>query len=446
MGKMKKVFAEKTLKRDFAAYLLCYVLGALVLSVSCSALLQYIQGAKVPREYVLQYITEEGETKQFSQESLQEIYESEGKQEDSEIPEQKLRVQKFVDEYGNTFYMNSLDPVLALSFEPQDEFLYDLLGIASGLVYPVVFVAGIAVTSRLFYKRKLSKPLEILSRAADAISNSDLDFEIFYERQDELGRLCTSFEKMRCTLRENNEEMWRQIEERKRLNAAFSHDLRTPLTVLKGQSEMLLKYAPDMSEEKIAETAEMMGRHIARLEHYVETMGDLQRLEDREVKRQRAEPGELLKQLQETGACIAEGCDLSVRFKTPGFSDAQAGEADARQDSRVNEAVNLKLDLSVVLQVYENLMANAVRYAKREIEVSLSRDGAYFLLTVADDGEGFSARDLAEATKPFYKAEKETGGEHFGMGLNICKVLCEKHGGYLKLKNDGGGCVTAAFA
>ena len=109
-------------------------------------------------------------------------------------------------------------------------------------------------------------------------------------------------------------------------------------------------------------------------------------------------------------------------------------------------AVKLELDLSVVMQIYENLLANAVRYAKKEISVSLSGNTDYVSLTVSDNGEGFSTKDLKEAAKPFYRAGNEAGSEHFGMGLNICKVLCEKHGGYLKLKNDGGASVTAAFA
>jgi signal transduction histidine kinase len=64
---------------------------------------------------------------------------------------------------------------------------------------------------------------------------------------------------------------------------------------------------------------------------------------------------------------------------------------------------------------------------------------------VSDDGRGFSDKDLCEATKPFYKAAESAAQEHLGMGLNICKVLCEKHGGFLTLKNKGGAAVTAAF-
>ena len=91
-----------------------------------------------------------------------------------------------------------------------------------------------------------------------------------------MGQLCNSFEIMRNTLAKNFSEMWRQVEERKQLNAAFAHDLRTPLTVLKGYNEML--QASDYARTR--ETAATMGKHISRMETYVCSMSNLQRLED----------------------------------------------------------------------------------------------------------------------------------------------------------------------
>lgn len=88
---------------------------------------------------------------------------------------------------------------------------------------------------------------------AGKIAENNLDFKIIYDKEDELGKLCVSFEKMRQALQESNEEMWRQMEERKRLNAAFAHDLRTPLTVLKGQSELLRNMQPKMTAEKVSD-------------------------------------------------------------------------------------------------------------------------------------------------------------------------------------------------
>ncbi len=312
-------------------------------------------------------------------------------------------------------------------FSPAKEALYNGLDLLSFAVYPICFVVSILLTSMLFYRRYLQQPFAILAHAADEIAQDNLDFKVVYEREDELGQLCASFEKMRLALRENEEELWRQMEERRRLNAVFSHDLRTPLTVLRGQSELLTRYAPKMTEQKVIETAERMNRHIGRLEAYVKTMGDLQRLEDIEIHRSCVSLGELRKQLMATGEIICAG----KRFVCLG-----SGKAEER----------LCVDAAVVGQVFENLLSNAVRFARKAVTAAVEIQEGALRLRVADDGDGFTKEDLLNATKPFYKTARLTKDEeHFGMGLNICKILCEKHGGLLRLENEGGGVVTAVF-
>ena len=95
-------------------------------------------------------------------------------------------------------------------------------------------IAAILLAAVLFYRNKLKRPLTILKEAAEKISAQELDFSVAYAAQDEMGNLCRSFEEMRQALQQNNRLMWQQMEERRRINAAFAHDLRTPLTVLKG--------------------------------------------------------------------------------------------------------------------------------------------------------------------------------------------------------------------
>lgn len=241
-----------------------------------------------------------------------------------------------------------------------------------------------------------------------------------------MGKLCASFEKMRQALQESNDEMWRQMEERKRLNAAFSHDLRTPLTVLKGQSELLRQYDPKMTAEKVSDTSEMMHRHIIRLEEYVHTMGELQRLEDIEIVRQPVTMDVLCRQFEKTGEAVYDEKEFSYEV------------IDDRDSS-------LNIDIAIVIRVYENLLANAVRFTKEKIMASAESQDGYLYLAVSDDGAGFAKKDLENATKPFYKKVRETDNEHFGMGLNICKILCEKHGGYIRLSNQNGAVVTVAF-
>lgn len=97
---------------------------------------------------------------------------------------------------------------------------------------------------RAFYKNRLKKPLSILKNGVTEIKSQNLEFVLDYPSEDEMGDLCRSFEELRQYLIVQYEEMWKKIEEQKQLNAAFAHDLRTPLTVLKGYSEFLARYLP----------------------------------------------------------------------------------------------------------------------------------------------------------------------------------------------------------
>lgn len=167
-------------------------------------------------------------------------------------------------------------------FSDYDKTLLNIINILQ-LVLPLIFFIGLLLLADIiFYKVKLKTPIEILNKGAMEISNNNLDFCLEYNNNDELGNLCNAFEKMRSELNKNNIKMWTMINDRKQLNAAFSHDLRNPLTVLKGYSNYLTKYIPTgkLSDEKILSTTQLMSEHINRIEYYVENMSNAQRLED----------------------------------------------------------------------------------------------------------------------------------------------------------------------
>ena len=157
-----------------------------------------------------------------------------------------------------------------------------LLGPARLLLAPLCYGGCTALCAAVFYRRRLAEALRLLEDASAQIAAGRLDFSLRYGREDEMGRLCRSFETMRSALAESKRAMRRQVEERSRLNAAFSHDLRTPLTVLKGHAGMLLAGLPrgELTEEEVLEEVRVMSLHIDRLESYVEAMARLRRLED----------------------------------------------------------------------------------------------------------------------------------------------------------------------
>lgn len=311
----------------------------------------------------------------------------------------------------------------------------------SGLITLVIcFLTAAAfflINAVWFYRWKLKKPLAVLSDASEKISRNDLDFTVPQPSGDELGKLCGSFEKMRGSLEENNKAMWKAVEERRRLNAAFAHDLRTPLTVLQGYSDYLLDGLPagKVPPEKTEETVSTMKRSLTRLQQYVEGMNSVQKLEDLAPAPGETDYHSLCAQIRDT-AEILRGPE--------GFAFAQSGEGP------------LLLDQELVFRVFENLMSNAGRYAEKTVEISVEAKNGELLLTVADDGPGFPPEALKKAAQPYYRGEKKswaskgekTADPHFGLGLYICRVLCEKHGGSLTLQNlpQGGASVTARFS
>ena len=293
---------------------------------------------------------------------------------------------------------------------------------------PIFFLlAALILSDILFYRLKLKAPIAALQQGAQHIMEGNLDFTVSLEEDryhsdsaDELTQLCSAFEAMRIQLKLNNQELWRQAEERKRLNAAFSHDLRNPITVIKGTVRLLQQGGRDQSSIDRLET------YTSRLEQYVEAMSSIHRLEELPVHRKEITLLSLRRELEETAAMLAPGLAVLLPLE-PDQEDAA-----------------LLLDPNLFFNVAENLIGNASRFARHAVILSLTVSDGSLTLAIGDDGPGFPPQLLKEGPRPFQKGTEDIS--HFGMGLYICKMLCEKHGGSLMLENQSCGArVTARF-
>lgn len=305
----------------------------------------------------------------------------------------------------------------------QDERVIAFLELLPVIATPVYSALCILAASFLFYRDKLKKPLAELRAASEKISDNDLDFSIEYDSGDELGQLCASFESMRAALARNFSKMWRQVEERRQLNAAFAHDLRTPLTVLKGYNEML-RASESIQTREIAAT---MGKHLSRMETYVSSMSRLRRIEDTQPEYKWISLPPFLSSLYESAKIVCEQNGKTLLFQN---------EVSVSR---------LSLDGSFVSQVCDNLISNAARYAKSTVTLSFSLQSNNLQISVSDDGKGFDKNHLSQVTAPYFTGEADHS-EHFGLGLFICKLLCEHHGGRLWIDpRSSGGKVSAFF-
>ena len=291
---------------------------------------------------------------------------------------------------------------------------------------PVFYIAvGIGAAAAVYYRKKLRNPITQLQNGVERIQEDNLDFHIEYDGDDELGRLCCSMEKMRRELRQKHKALWESLEQRKLLNASVAHDLRTPITVLKGYLDYLEKNIPQdkLTEDMLLGTVSSMQGAVNRLELYVESVRDIEKIENIEIEKRSENVKLLLNELRSNVRQLAGNKEIIIS-----------------NDITVDK---IQIDKGVFFRILENLLQNALRYAEKQVSINLSHKKDFLILTVKDDGKGFSAADLEKATTVFYSNDKEK--QHFGIGLSVCKILCEKHGGLLYVGNqkEKGACVTA---
>ena len=471
--KLKKNRKTKSIKRTFMWYLpLCVVvayLGAYGIGLAANELQYWYEVRYSDLDYAeelkkahakYEQLMEDG-AGNFSEipeeEEIAEIGIVENTEGDSEGIEKLIRIEYHKTVNGIMFYdVHALSKFV--SDNPWHRFVYGLISHGQGILMLVWMFGCVAVTARKFYKRELEGAVEALLDASEKISDNCLDFEMKPVKQNELGQVCRSFEKMRQALYENNRELWHTLEERKRLNAAFSHDIRTPLSVLKGYQEMLKNYIPEgrFSQEQVMEMVETMGSQISRLENYTQKMSMVQKLEDIVPERKSVEVAELAPELKETGNFLAGSLEFEMIVEEMGRK-------------------TVSVDKELFLEVFENMVSNAARFAQSRITVTMTcrkpesgaggletqkekqdnpqekEDASILCIIVEDDGSGFSEEALHRATDPFYGSEKD-GRVHFGLGLYVCRLICERNGGRLLLENRAegnavcGGKVIAEFS
>lgn len=342
---------------------------------------------------------------------------------------------KIAERYPHGGVAISYDGTMTKLEEPtpeQEKFLSLLVRIQTAAML-IVPVSGLGLAGILFYQLKLKKPIAILKTGIVRIQMHDLDFVIPEVSSDELGQLCAAFETMRGELLRTNQELWRQAEERRRLNAAFAHNLRNPVTVLKGTVKQLRRSGGLGGEE--AQALERLETYTLRIEQYVEAMSSIQRLEQMPVCKKPVDLSLLQSELEETGKLLAPSHRVRVLVE-----DDFALDISAQDDGTV------QLDHGLFLTAAENLIGNAARFAEEELTISLVRKGNVLILVVEDDGPGYPAALLQNGPRPFAKMSGDA--VHFGMGLYSGMLLCMKHGGTLTLQNgtERGASATASFA
>ncbi len=335
-----------------------------------------------------------------------------------------------------------------------------------------IIIASFMV-AKLYYKWKLKIPLENLKNGMYHISQQDLDFQIQYTSDDELGQLCDTFEHMKNEIYKSNSKMWNMLQERKALTASVSHDLRTPITVLNGYLDYLEKSIEreTLTNETLQTTIKNMTEAVDRLKRYVECVKDIQKMEDIEIKKDNYNLKELIADItKEFSILAAQAVDRLKRYVecvkdiqkmedieikkdnynlkeliadiTKEFSILAARENKKLVIRDFSNSDFISTDKAMLSKVLENIFDNALRFSHEEIIFSIKEKEDYLYFSMQDDGVGFTSEELKSAASFFFSSA--SNGGNFGIGLSICKILSEKFGGNIFLDNlpDRGAIIT----
>lgn len=337
---------------------------------------------------------------------------------------------QMVENENGKNYLTQIPRIPSASMEKKDVIIVEICDVIETWADLIISCIGSVIAVFIFFRNKISVPLKKLKEASRNIAENNLNFELRYEINDEMGELCHEFEKMRSELDFHKKEMWNMLEDERTLRAAIAHDIRTPITVAKGNLEIMREFIPlgKLDEKKIMEMVDGAINHVERLEYFTNIMRKLNSLLDIEPRFEQIKYVELLDKIKNISDILCYQKNKECEFF---WSE---------------ESEIITVDIMAIQEVEENLVTNALRYAKKKISITVELINEFIVLTVEDDGKGYQEAQQ-KLLQAYYKSSEKDGAVHYGLGLYISKVLCSKHRGELILKNseNGGAVARASF-
>lgn len=290
----------------------------------------------------------------------------------------------------------------------------------------ILAVLGVGAAVVLWLYRSVVRPLRDLNTAMEYLQNGDLTYEFVGSGDREIQELCEAYEELRRRLQTTVSEGLEQERESKMMLANISHDIKTPVTSIRGYVEGIL--------DGVANTPEKQTRYLKTIyakANTIELMAENLSLYSKlEMKR------------------------MLYHFAVADVFDAlRTAAEEAELDLATNdmqlvcdlpeEPCMVKLDRDAMRRVFSNLITNAIKY-KKEGEGVLTIGGTVtehgVLLTFADTGIGISEADLERVFEGFYRGDPSRNGKIAGngLGLSICRRIVEDHGGKIWIRSETG--------
>jgi two-component system, OmpR family, sensor histidine kinase BaeS len=303
---------------------------------------------------------------------------------------------------------------------PEEDFLRQVTwgaAVSAGVAALIALVVGTLLA------RTLTQPIRELTAATRAMAAGRLDQRVTVRARDEIGELADSFNQMSADLA-------RSTNQRKQMTADLAHDLRTPLSILRG-------YTEGLQDGRLAGSASLYRIMHGEVEHLQRLVEDLRVLS-------LADAGELpLNRRAVDPLALIERTALA-------YFDAAERQGVTLRVEQAGPLPSIQVDTDRMTQVLNNLVSNALHHTPSgEITLSAAARGRQVQIQVRDTGSGIAAEDLPHVFERFYRADKarqRTDGGSSGLGLAIAKAIVEAHGGTLAVASEGGRGTTFTIA
>lgn len=298
------------------------------------------------------------------------------------------------------------------------------------LLFASIIVISIILTNYLLSRwmaRSIAEPLMQLAKGAKEIQDGNLNYQIAYRKSNELGQVCQEFNNMAAYLKESVEERTRYETYRKELIAGISHDLRTPLTSIKGYTEGLLDGLAD-TQEKQQRYYEAIHTRTGDMEALLENLALFSKLENYKFEYQ----FERIHMAEYLHSYFTEHAQEMEEQRVIIGLDLEKGK----------DAV-IKGDKKELRRIFNNLIQNAVKYRSQEvscIDIFLKQQGKQLVVVIKDDGPGVREKDIDFIFNSFYRSDESRAApmKGNGLGLSIVKSIIEGHGGTIRAENENG--------
>ena len=306
-----------------------------------------------------------------------------------------------------------------------------LLNLIASIVIIMFFTAMLLT---IWIYRGVNTPLKKLSEATERIKNEDFDFELNETGKDEISELCRDFEEMRKKLKTQAEEKETFDRQSKELISNISHDLKTPITAVKGYVEGIM--------DGVADTPEKMDRYIRTI--YVKA-NDMDRLINELTFYSKIDTNRIPYNFNRLNVAeyfddCADDVGLDLRGRDIQFSYINT----------VDPETLVIADAEQMTRVINNIIGNSVKYMdkkEKRVELRVRDAGDFIQVEIEDNGKGIPTRELVNVFDRFYRtdASRNSAQGGSGIGLSIVKKIIEDHGGRIWANSKLGEGTTMCF-